>query len=86
MQRRGSSQWCRHHRGELLQGVGDDDVYDMPGASKREVRSMRQWGVCKPKRGSREVARLTATSTSAGDDLLEKLELSGDGFFSAKRR
>jgi hypothetical protein len=47
---------------------------------------MRRGEVCKPKRGSRETARLTVTSTSAGDDLPDALELSGEGFVSATRR
>jgi hypothetical protein len=47
---------------------------------------MRRGEVCKQKRGSRETARLTATSTSVGDDLPDALELSGEGFVSATGR
>jgi hypothetical protein len=36
--------------------------------------------------GDGEMARSTATSTFAVDDLLDELELSGDGFTSATRR
>jgi hypothetical protein len=72
MQRRWSLRWCRCRRDELRQGVGDVDVYGMPGSSKRERDEIwHQGGVIKPKRRSRATARLTATFTSAGGDLLE---------------
>jgi hypothetical protein len=45
-----------------------------------------QGEVIELERRSRGTARLTATFTSAGGDLLEQLELSGECFFSARRR
>jgi hypothetical protein len=51
--------------------IGEVDVYGIPGASKREVRSGRRGEACELERESRGMARLTATSTSAGEDLLE---------------
>jgi hypothetical protein len=57
----------------------------MPGSNMSRMRSTRQKGVRRPERWSREMAGVTATSTLAGDDLLPKLELSGGGFFSARR-
>jgi hypothetical protein len=51
--------------------IGEVDVYGIPGASKREVRSGRRGEACESQREIRGTARLTATSTSAGDDLLE---------------
>jgi hypothetical protein len=58
----------------------------MPGSNVNRVRSTRQKGVRRLERWSRETAGVTATSTLVGDDLLPKLELSGGGFFSARRR
>jgi hypothetical protein len=52
MQRRGSLQWCRRHRGELRQGSARSMSTACPGASKRGVRSRRRWGVCKPREGA----------------------------------
>jgi hypothetical protein len=45
-----------------------------------------QGEVTEPERRSRGMARLTATFTSAGGDLLEQLKLFGGYFFSARRR
>jgi hypothetical protein len=53
--------------------IGEVDVYDIPGAGKREVRSGLRGETCEPEREreSRGTARLTATFTSTGGDLLE---------------
>jgi hypothetical protein len=52
--------------------ITEVDVYDIPGAGKREVRSGLRGEACEPERESRGMARLTATFTSAaGGDLLE---------------
>jgi hypothetical protein len=51
--------------------IGEVDVYDIRRASKRGVRSRRRGEACKPERESRGTARLTATFTSAGSNLLE---------------
>jgi hypothetical protein len=51
--------------------IGEVDVYDIPRASKRGVRSRRRGEACDPGRESRGMARLTATFTSAGSNLLE---------------
>jgi hypothetical protein len=51
--------------------ISEVDVYDIPGAGKREVRSGLRGETCEPERESRGTARLTATFTSTGGDLLE---------------
>jgi hypothetical protein len=65
------SRCCRCRRGELRQEVGDVDVYGIPGPSRERDEFLNQGGVIDPERRSREIARSTATSTSAGGDLLE---------------
>jgi hypothetical protein len=52
-------------------GVGDVDVYGIPGPSRERDEIWHQGGVIDPERRSRETVRLTATFTSAGGDLLE---------------
>jgi hypothetical protein len=51
--------------------IGEVDVYGIPGASKRGVRSAHRGEACKLERESRGTARLTATFTSADGNLLE---------------
>jgi hypothetical protein len=48
---------------------GEVDGYGIPGPEAERVRSGRWQQAREPERGSREMARLTATSTLVGDDL-----------------